>query len=531
MTNFALIFRNLVKKDWKKLSLNLVGLVYFAVFYAPMMKDIYSTKADLLAMFETLKNPAMIALVGPTEATAQTVTLASFYFQEMTLFTALIFIIVGILHVLSRTRAEEEEGLSELILSFPVGKLTQAGAVLLELTGFYLASGLLITAGMTALTHASDGFSLTANLLYGFGLGMTGLLFSALALLIAQLFDTASTARNVTFGLLGALYIARAFTDLSSATLMFSRLNPLAWVYLTSSSVGNHGLYLLAPLFLAGCLSLMALYLQHHRDISGSIFSEKEKPHRASWLYSSTLGFVAKNAQGQLMIWGIGLFIMGATYGSIFGDIDKFVKTNATIKAMFVENPKFNLAEQFMGTILMVLVVLSVVPVISLVGRLAKDERLGRLDLLFLKTSRTKLLLSTWGLAVLVGTVIAELGGLGLYLASATVMSKPIPLATVLTAASAYLPTLLVFASLATVLIAINRKLLDIAWVYLIASFIIDYLGSLMKLGKTWHQVTPFYWVPRLPVDLMDWHYVIVMGVVALALLAFSSLIYRKRDI
>ncbi|MGX6991249.1 hypothetical protein ACWN8M_06435, partial [Pseudolactococcus reticulitermitis] len=139
MTNFALIFRNLVKKDWKKLSLNLVGLVYFAVFYAPMMKDIYSTKADLLAMFETLKNPAMIALVGPTEATAQTVTLASFYFQEMTLFTALIFIIVGILHVLSRTRAEEEEGLSELILSFPVGKLTQAGAVLLELTGFYLA--------------------------------------------------------------------------------------------------------------------------------------------------------------------------------------------------------------------------------------------------------------------------------------------------------------------------------------------------------------------------------------------------------
>lgn len=172
MTNFALIFRNLIKKDWKKLSVTLLGLVYFAIFYAPMMTNIYSTKTELLAIFETLKNPAMIALVGPTEATTQTVTLASFYFQEMTLFTALIFIIVGILHVLSRTRAEEEEGLSELVLSFPVGKLTQPVAVLLEMTGFYLTSALLITAGLTILTQKIAGFSLA----------LSGLLFSALAL-------------------------------------------------------------------------------------------------------------------------------------------------------------------------------------------------------------------------------------------------------------------------------------------------------------------------------------------------------------
>ena len=529
MTNFTLIFRNLIKKDWKKLSLSLIGLVYFAVFYAPMMSNIYSTKAELLAMFETLKNPAMIALVGPTEATAQTVTMASFYFQEMTLFTALIFIIVGILHVLSRTRAEEEEGLSELVLSFPVGKLTQPVAVLLEMTGFYLTSGALITAGLSLVTQASNGFSLTTNALYGFSLALSGLLFSALALLIAQLFATASTARNVTFSLLGALYIARAFTDLSTLTL--SRLNPLAWVYLSSPAIGNHGLYLLATLLLVGCLSLIALYLQNRRDISGSIFSGKERHHRASRLYSSTLGFVAKNAQGQLIIWGLGLLIMGATYGSIFGDIDKFVKNNATIKAMFVENSKFNLAEQFMGTILMVLVVLAAVPVISLIGRLAKDERLGRLDLLLLKTSRTKLLWSTWGMAVLVGTVVAELGGLGLYMAAASVMTHPIPLTTVLTATTAYLPTLLVIASLTTLFIAIHRKLLDLAWLYLIASFIIDYLGTLMKLGKIFHQLTPFYWVPRLPVDQMDWRYVVVMGMIALTLLGISSLIYQKRNL
>lgn len=62
----------------------------------------------------------------------------------------------------------------------------------------------------------------------------------------------------------------------------------------------------------------------------------------------------------------------------------------------------------------MVLVVLATVPVIGSIGRLAKDERLGRLDLLLLKTSRAKLLWSTWCLAVLVGIIVAEPGGLAL---------------------------------------------------------------------------------------------------------------------
>lgn len=198
---------------------------------------------------------------------------------------------------------------------------------------------------------------------------------------------------------------------------------------------------------------------------------------------------------------------------------------------MFVENPKFNLAAQFMGTILMILVVLATVPVISLIGRLGKDERLGRLDLLLLKTSRTKLLWSTWCLAVLVGIIVAEHGGIGLYLASAAVMAHPIAVTTVMSVTTAYLPTLLVFASLATLLIAVNRKLLDLAWLYLIASFIVDYLGSLLNLSKIYHQLTPFYWVPRLPVDQMDWRYVCVMGIISLALLGMSSLIYQKRDI
>lgn len=529
MTNFKLIFKTLIRQDRLKLSLGLLGLVYFAVFDAPLSAGIYSTRTELLAMFETLKNPAMIALVGPTDATSQTVTLASFYFHEMTLFTALLFGIFGILHVIARTRAVEEEGLTELVLSFPVGKLTQPLAVLLEMFLFYTMSGVLITVMMTMLTKSSDGFSLTSNSLYGFALALSGLLFSVIALVFAQLFATASTVRSATFILMGTCYISRAFMDISAP--YWSRFNPMSWVYLTSLGVGNHWEYLGLSLFLIIGLVILALHLQTRRDVGGSIFVTSTRHYLPSRFYTSTLGFFAKNAQGQLLIWSFCLLIMGATYGSIFGDIDKFVTTNATIKAMIVENPAFNLAEQFMGLILMVLIVLAIVPVISIIGRLAKDERLGRLDLLLLKTSRAKTLLETWLIAALIGCLIAFLGGLGLYLAAARVMVQPIPLATVLAATAAYLPTLVLFASLALIFIAINRRFIILAWVYLIVSFIIDYLGNLMKLGKVFHQITPFYWVPRLPVDQMTWSYVGIMGSISFLLLLLAMFIYQKRDI
>lgn len=529
MTNFKLIFKNLINQDRLKLGLGLLGLVYFAVFDAPLSAGIYGTRAELLAMFETLKNPAMIVLVGPTDATSQTVTLASFYFQEMTLFTALLFGIFGILHVITRTRAVEEEGLTELVLSFPVGKLTQPLAVLLEMFLFYTMSGVLITAMMTLLTKSSDGYSLTANALYGFTLALSGLIFSVIGLLFAQLFATASTARSASFALMGACYISRAVTDISAPH--WSRLNPMSWVYLTSLGVENHWGYLGLSLLLMIGLVIVTLDFQTRRDVGGSIWQASDRQPRPSRFYRNTLGFLAKNAQGQLIIWALCLLIMGATYGSIFGDIDKFVTTNATIKAMIVENPTFNLAEQFMGLILMVLVVLAIVPVISLIGRLAKDEQLGRLDLLLLKTSRSKLLFGTWVIALLIGSCITFLGGLGLYLAAARVMVHPIPLATVLAATAAYVPTLVLFASLTLALIAIHRQLITLAWIYLIASFIIDYLGNLMKLGKIFHQMTPFYWVPRLPVDQMTWSYVGVMALLSLALLLLAGFAYQKRDV
>src|SRR5699024_289926 len=77
----------------------------------------------LLGMYETLQNPAMTSMVGPTPIeTAANYTLGALYAHEMLLFCALFAMIITVLHVVGHTRKEEDLGLAELVRSFQVGR-------------------------------------------------------------------------------------------------------------------------------------------------------------------------------------------------------------------------------------------------------------------------------------------------------------------------------------------------------------------------------------------------------------------------
>ena len=70
-------------------------------------------------MFETLKNPAMISMVGQTSVDNAEDTLGAMYAHEMLLFCGLLSIIVSILHTVSHTRKEKIR-LIEIVRSFQV---------------------------------------------------------------------------------------------------------------------------------------------------------------------------------------------------------------------------------------------------------------------------------------------------------------------------------------------------------------------------------------------------------------------------
>src|SRR5699024_11605996 len=68
-----------LKRDWKKIIIWILGVGLFSAGFVPAFEEIAKGQG-LAAMYETLKNPAMIAIVGPTPVeSAQDYTIGAMY--------------------------------------------------------------------------------------------------------------------------------------------------------------------------------------------------------------------------------------------------------------------------------------------------------------------------------------------------------------------------------------------------------------------------------------------------------------------
>ena len=137
-----------------------IGLGIFSAGFVPAFEEIAKGQG-LIGMYETLQNPAMIAMVGPTPVeSAGEYTLGAMYAHEMLLFCGLFAMIISALHVIGHTRKEEDLGLTELVRSFQIGRQANSFAVLIE-TMFinvilaFFVSGVMIAFG--ADTISADG--------------------------------------------------------------------------------------------------------------------------------------------------------------------------------------------------------------------------------------------------------------------------------------------------------------------------------------------------------------------------------------
>src|SRR5690625_2174691 len=130
--SWNMLFVFYLKRDWKKIIIWVIGLGLFSGGFVPVFKELAQGQG-LIGMFETLQNPAMVSMVGPTPVVIATdYTIGAMYAHEMLLFCSLFAIIVSILHVVSHTRKEEDLGLTELVRSSQVGRQANSFAIIIE---------------------------------------------------------------------------------------------------------------------------------------------------------------------------------------------------------------------------------------------------------------------------------------------------------------------------------------------------------------------------------------------------------------
>lgn len=522
------LFIQYVKRDWKKIIVWVLGLGLFSGAYVPAFKEIAKGQG-LLGMFETMQNPAMISMVGPTPIKIGTdYTLGAMYAQEMLLFCGLFAMIISALHVVSHTRKEEELGLTELVRSFRVGRQANSLAVISEMLLINLLLGLLI--GGLMMSFGVKTIDAEGAFLFGGSIALAGIIGGVLALVMSQIMATSTGATGSTLSLIGLLYIVRAGTDVSNLDL--SMFNPMGWIYLTYPFTKNNWLPLLFALIFSLVFTVLAFVLEEHRDMGAGYLPEREGRATAKKSLLSVPGLFFKINKGVMIGWLIAFVVMGAAYGSIYGDMQVFLGGNELMKQMFTQSG-VSIEESFTATIMMVMIGLVTILPIAVVNKLfAEETRLHLSQLYVTKITRGQLYWTTIFLAIFAGVVGIGLAsaGLGGTAISAMKNESTMDLTDFLAAGYNFLPSILFYIGLAALALGWLPKFGKVIYAYLGYSFALNYFGGILDLPDWFSKTAIQSWIPRLPMEEFDGTIFAVITVISIVFLFVGYLGYKRRD-
>lgn len=527
-TRWGALFKLYLKRDWKKIIIWVFGLGLFSGGFVPAFQEIGKGQG-LIGMFETLKNPAMISMVGPTPvASAADYTLGAMYAHEMLLFCGLFAMIMAALHVVSHTRKEEDHGLTELVRSFQVGRQANSFAVITEIVLINVLLALFIFGIM--ISFGVDTITTGGSLLFGISVGMAGILGGVIALVMAQIMPTSSGATGSSLGMIGLLYILRAGTDVSNVD--FSMFNPMGWTYLTYPFTRNNWGPLLLVIIFSIIVLIIAFALEGGRDMGAGYLPVREGRESAKKSLLSIPGLFIKINKGVIISWFIGFVIMGAAYGSIYGDMQTFLSSNDMMKQMF-SMAGVTLEESFTGTIMMVMIGLVAILPIAIVNKLYSEEvRLHLSQLYATKVTRGQLYWVSVILAVVAGVLGILLASVGLGSTAISAMgdSSTMNLETFIAAGYNFLPSVLFFIGLAAFVLGWYPKLGKAIYAYLGYSFALNYFGGILDLPEWFSKTAVQSWIPRMPIDPFDGVIFITMTAISIVLMVLGYIGYHRRD-
>jgi ABC-2 type transport system permease protein len=434
---------------------------------------------------------------------------------------------MNILFVNRHTRADEELGRHEMLVALPVGRLTNS--ITIVFLSFML--NLLVAGFIAFLTLASgiDGVNLCGVLVYGFSIGMQGFVFAMITLLSAQLFSTAKDSMGVAFAMLGISYLLRAYGDMNSHWL--SLVSPMGLGLRVEAFYTNNFIPIFILFAEAMVFAGISLWVNSRRDSGAGIFPARKGKAQAGRFLQTPLGFAWRLSRNGFYAWAIGIFVFGASYASVIGELDNFVEGNEMIKLMLQgDGGTAQLIDAFIALLNGLMALLVAIPLINCINRLRNEEKRGRLELIAATAiSKKQVMRSFIIIAVFETIMLTFLGTFGLYAAAGS--AGLVTFEVLLKAAFVYWPALFVMLSLAVFLVGLFPKFTSLIWILFGYSFIIFYFGKLFNVPHFAAKLSPFGHIPQLPVQEFSATPILIMSALARFFCALGVYYFGRRDL
>ncbi|BBZ29864.1 tetronasin ABC transporter integral membrane protein [Mycolicibacterium madagascariense] len=523
LSGTAVLLRLLARRD------RIVAPLWVAVLsippgavYVTSIAAVYPTQADRAAFAATIMaSPAQRALYGVVGGDS----LGATGIWKAGMLHVLLAVAV-ILTVVRHTRADEESGRTELVDSTAIGRYAGLTAALLFSCGASLATGLIAVLGLLSADVPAAG-----SLAFGLALAGTGLVFTGVAAVTAQLSPSARTARSIAFAMLATAFTLRAIGDAGSRATFLSWLSPLGWSLQVRPYTGDRFWVLLLHVASTVLLVVVAYRLLAHRDVGAGLLADRPGAPRAGRTLRGASTLAWRLHRGSLVLWTIGLSCYGLLIGSVAHGVGDEIGGAREVIARLGGSDRTEQA--FLTVAFGLLGMVAAAFAISVALRLHQEEAGQRAETLLAgAVSRNRWLASHLAcalggpaFALLTAGVLAGLT----YGASTGDVEGRLPV--VVGMAAVQLPAVWLLAAVTVVLFGAAPRVTPAAWAVLVAFVALYLLGSLADSPHWLLDLEPFAHLPH--VGLGDFRPAPLLWLSAIdgVLIILGAMAFRRRDL
>lgn len=522
MTGWSSFLRLFLRRDRWQLLWWGVGTMLLYLSQAISVDDLYTTQAEFDRAAASMEsNAAFIAMAGPARALNTT---GGQVFWQSSAFGAIVAGLMSMFLVGRHTRGEEESGRDELLRATAVGRRASTVAAFANALIANLLLGVLVAGSLVLY-----GLEVPDSVATGLGLTFCGWFFSATALIAAQLVSSTRAAYGLAGVVLAVSYALRAVGDIGNGVA--SWLSPIGWYQAMHPFSGLRwwpALLLLAGTAVAGVL---AVRLFDRRDYGAGVFAARPGPARAAGSLAGGIGLAWRLQRAPVLSWALGLFAVGAVYGSMGKDVKDLIGDSSATQQMFLQGST-DIVEAFYASSMVTLALIACGFAISSTLRPRSEEDDGRLEVVLATAlPRTRWLLAH--VAMTVGGTVAALlcSGLGLAVGYSLATGTSDQFWDLFLPQLQYAPAVLVLSGVARLLYGIAPRLMVAAWLPLVLASVVMLFGDLWSIPQAVQDVSPFEHLALVPAQPVDWAAVVGVAAVALALSVAGQIAFRRRDV
>jgi ABC-2 type transport system permease protein len=484
------------------------------------------------ARAQVMDTPTGIIFGGPGYG-LDNYTIGAMMSNEMLLYYEITLVIGAVFLVVRGTRAEEESGRFELIGAGMVGRYAPLASTLAVVGTVCLVAGLFL-----GLSFLPLGYTAADSLAYGLGVGLTGLVFAALAALTAQLASTARGATGLAMTVMGVAFAARAIGDMQvKRGSALSWLSPLAWPQQTRAFVDLRWWPLALGIGVVLVAGTAAFALARRRDLGAGLWPGRPGRPVARQSLRGPLSLAARLSLGGWIGWAIGAAGLGAAVGPLTDDMDSYIRDNPNMAEFIGFDPAAAsqaMRDGFNGVMAMYLAFMALWFAISTMARLRTAETEGLAELVLAgPVARVRWVGAHAAVALAGGTALLLLGGLAFGGTSPVGPDSTWwgTMADLTAAALTFLPALAATVGLATFVYGVWPRATAINWAALAWGFVASMFAMILKLPDWAPRLAPLSAIPMPQGQPWDPPATWWLTAAAAALAAIGLLATRRRDI